>query len=325
MSRQVYPLDLTFGIGSKRFSGGQVKFFTDRYSLFGGFEFELSDRFMFMAEYNPIKYEEDVPSARGVPQGAKTPVNVGLRARIIKGIDMGISFQRGDTLGLSLSVGSLLGDQVLPQAPDPAPLLPVDRSAFNERDNRAIIQSIYDAVKKAGFGDVAIYTDGKDIICEFQNNRYLSNQKAVGRVLRHMLFNSPHDTRLLTAVVKKGDFPILKISVKPDHMDKYILGDIPEETFVNKLLKVEIKMVLQNDAKNYLKVSDKKDFNFEWEISPDLDIYWNDPSGFWKFSAGVASYVTFDLWKGASAYARFTVPFYSNIHLLQQKSCPMML
>jgi hypothetical protein len=314
MSRQVYPLDLTFGIGSKRFSGGQVKFFTNSYSLFGGFEFELSDRFMFMAEYNPIKYEDDVPSARGVPQGAKTPVNVGLRARIIKGIDMGVSFQRGDTLGLSLSVGSLLGDQILPQEPDPAPLLPVDRRTFSERDNREVIQSIYDAAKKAGFDDVAVYTDGKDIICEFQNNKYLSNQKAAGRVLRLMLFNSPQDTKLLTAVVKKGDYPLIKVSVKPDHMDKYILGDIPEDTFVNKLLKVEVASeTKQADAGSYLKVADKKDFNFEWEIGPDLDIYWNDPSGFWKFSAGIAPYVTFDLWKGASAYARFTVPFYSNI------------
>jgi hypothetical protein len=314
MSRQVYPLDLTFGIGSKRFSGGAAKFFTDSYSLFGGFEFELNDRLIFMAEYNPIKYENDSPSARGVPQGAKTPVNVGLRARIIKGIDMGVSFQRGDTLGLSLSIGSLLGDQILPQAPDPAPLLPVDRRPFNERENREIIQSIYDAVKKTGFNDVAVYTDGKNIICEFQNNKYLSNQKAVGRILRLMLFNSPQDTKVLTAVVKKGQFPILKISVKPDHMDKYILGDIPEEIFLNKLLKVEIANdIAETDVNNYLKVSDEKDLNFEWDIKPDLDIYWNDPSGFWKFAAGIAPYVTMDLWKGASAYARFSVPFYSNI------------
>ncbi|NLA75468.1 MAG: YjbH domain-containing protein [Deltaproteobacteria bacterium] len=314
VSRQVYPFDLTFGIGSKRFSGGQAKFFTDRYSLFGGFEFELSDRFMFMAEYNPIKYEDDVRSARGVPKGAKAPVNVGLRTRIIKGIDLGISFQRGDTLGLSLSIGSLLGDQVLPQAPDPAPLLPVDRRPFDERGKSEVIQSIYGAVNKAGFEDVTVYTDGMNIICEFQNKKYFSNQKAVDRVLRHMLFHSPKDTRLLTAVVKKGRFPILKISVKPDHMDKYILGDIPEETFVNKLLKVEIANdIAETDAGSYLKVSDKKGLNFEWEIGPDLDIYWNDPSGFYKFSAGIAPYITMDLWKGASAYARFTVPVYSNI------------
>lgn len=323
MSRQVYPLDLTFGIGSKRFSGGAVKFFTDSYSLFGGFEFELSDRFMFMAEYNPIKYENDVRSARGVPQGAKTPVNVGLRARIIKGLDMGVSFQRGDTLGLSLSIGSLLGDQVLPQAPDPAPLLALDRRPFNERDNKEVILSTYDAVKNAGFKDVAVYTDGKSIICEFENNKYLSNQKAVGRILRLMLFNSPLDTRLLTAVVKKGHFPLLKISVKPDHMDKYILGDIPEDTFVNKLLKLEIANdIAETDINNYLKVADKKDFNFEWDIKPDLDIYWNDPSGFWKFAAGVAPYVTMDLWKGASAYAKFSVPFYSNISSPQAEERP---
>jgi len=62
---------------------------------FGGFELELNDRFIFMAEYNPIKYENDKGGARGAPEGAKYPVNVGLRAKLIKGINMGVSFQRG--------------------------------------------------------------------------------------------------------------------------------------------------------------------------------------------------------------------------------------
>ena len=314
MSRVVYPFDFTFGVGSKRLSGGAVQFFTDNYSLFGGFELELNDRFMFMAEYNPIKYENDPTSFRGVPKGADIPVNVGLRTKLIKGIEMGVSFQRGDTLGLSLSVTSLLGDQVLPQAPDPAPLLPVDRRPFKERNNKDIIQGIYDAVKKAGFENVAVYTDGKNIICEFHNNKYLSNQKAVGRVLRLLLFYSPEDTKLLTTIVKNDSFPILKVSVKPDYMDKYILGDIPEDIFMNKLLKIEVTDgKIESTDNKYLKIADDNGYNFVFNIKPDLDIYWNDPSGFLKFSTGISPYFTMDLWKGASAYVRFSIPFYSNI------------
>ena len=314
MSRQVYPLDITFGIGRKRLNGSTIQFFSDKYSLFGGFEMELSERFMFTAEYNPIKYENDIPSVRGVPQGTKTPLNVGIRVKLLKGINMGVSFQRGDVFGISLSVTSLLGEPILPQAPDPAPLLPVDRRSFNKRDNKEIIQGIYDAVKKTGFKNVTVYTDGKNIICEFENNKYFSNRKAVDRVLRLLLFHSPDDTGLLTAVVKKENFPILKVSVDPDHMDKYILGDIPEETFVNKLLKVEIADGNPEGDSKYIKIADDNGYNFEYDIlKPDLNIYWNDPSGFIKFSVGVSPYFTMDLWKGASAYVRFNVPVYSNI------------
>ena len=148
MSRQIYPLDITLGIGGKRLNGNSIQFFSDDYSLFGGFEMQLSDRFIFVAEYNPIKYENDKPSARGVPGGAKGPVNVGIRAKLTEGIEKGVSFQRADVLGISLSVTSLLGEQVLPQAPDPAPLLPIDRRPFDERDNKEIIQDVYDAVKR---------------------------------------------------------------------------------------------------------------------------------------------------------------------------------
>jgi hypothetical protein len=109
-------------------------------------------------------------------------------------------------------------------------------------------------------------------------------------------------------------------------MDKYILGDIPEETFVNKLLKVEITNdIAETDVKNYLKVSDNKDFNFEWEISPDLDIYWNDPSGFWKFSAGIDPYVTFDLWKVHLPMRGLLCLFIPIFHPLQLRSCPRTL
>ncbi len=312
ISRQIYPFDFTFGIGSKRLSGGAVKFINDDYSLFGGFELELNERFHFMAEYNPIKYENEKSVAfRGVPEGAKYPVNVGLRVKIIKGIEMGVSFQRGDTFGVSLNATSLLGEHILPQAPDPAPLLPVDRRVFDERENKEIVQSIYDAVKKSGLDVVAVSTDGRNIICEFQNNKYFSNQKAVGRVLRDLLFYSPEDTKLLSVIAKSDNISVLKVSVNPDHLDKFLLGEISEDTFVNKLLKVEITG--DNIDSGYIRVADDDGYNFNYDIKPDLDIYWNDPSGFLKFSTGISPYFTADLWKGASAYVRFSVPFYSNI------------
>jgi hypothetical protein len=315
INRQYYPFDITLGIGSKRLKGGLSVPLLDDYGFFGGIELALSERFLFMAEYNPIDYENDKKSARGVPEGADSPVNVGLRANILPGIDMGISYQRGDTLGLMLHVQSLLGAQVLPQRADPPPLVPVDRRPFEERDQKEIVKQVYDAVQEAGFSDIAVYTDGKDLIAEFENDRYLSNPKAVGRVLRILLFHSPEDTDYLVAVVKKHGMAILRVSVRADHMDKFLLGKISEHVFMDKLMKVEItSRAVESGEGDYIRFTEDNGFQYDFSIKPDLDIYWNDPSGFMKYSAGVDPYVTAELWKGASAYARYAIPLYSNVY-----------
>jgi len=315
ISRQYYPVDITLGIGSKRLKGGPSVPFLDDYGFFGGIELALSERFLVMAEYNPIEYENDKKPARAVPEGADSPVNVGLRANILPGIDLGISYQRGDTLGLMLHVQSLLGAQVLPQKADPPPVVPVDRRPFKERDRKEIVKQVYDAVQEAGFSNIAVYTDGKDLMAEFENNEYLSNQKAVGRVLRILLFHSPEDTDHLVAVVKKQGMAILRVSVRPDHMDKFLLGEISPDVFMDRLMKVEItSRAVESGEGDYIGFIEHHGFQYDFSIKPDLDIYWNDPSGFFQYQVGVDPHVTADLWKGASVYARYAIPLYSNVY-----------
>ena len=69
LSRQIFPLDFTIGIGRDRLKGLSIPFW-DEVGFFGGIECALSDRFHILAEYNPIDYESDKPAARGVPDGA---------------------------------------------------------------------------------------------------------------------------------------------------------------------------------------------------------------------------------------------------------------
>jgi hypothetical protein len=315
ISRQYYPIDFTLGIGNKRLKGPIDVPGLDEYGLFGGVEIELNDRFHFIAEYNPIEYEIDKPSARGVPEGAKYPVNVGLRARILSGIDLGLSYQRGNTFGIMLHVHAGLGQQILPYHADPPTLVSVDRRPFNIRDQKEMVEEIHEAIHEAGFSDVVVYTDGRDLIAEFENSRYLSNQKAVGRILRILLFYSPSDTARLTVILKKLDMPILKISVMPDQMEKYIWGEISDDIFFERLLKIEITdQVLETQEGEYIRSKKDRTFNCDLSIKPDIDIYWNDPSGFFKSTIGIKPYVTTDLWKGASGYARFSIPFYSNVY-----------
>ena len=315
LSRQYYPLDITLGVGSKRLKGPLTLPFIDKFGLFGGVEVAVNERVNFMAEYNPIEYEKDTSSARGIPDGARYPVNIGIRAKILSGVNLGLSYQRGNTLGLMLHVQSELGKPVLPYKSDPAPLVSIDRRPFKERDQKEMIEEIHKAIKDAGFSDVSVYTDGIDLIAEFENQKYLSNQKAVGRVLRILLFYSPMDTKELIAVVRKRGMAILKVSVNPDQMERYLLGEISEDVFNDKLIKVQVtKDAIEDEQKGYIKTEEDTKNKFKFGIKPDLEIYWNDPSGFFKYAVGVAPYLTADLWKGASVYVRYNIPLYSNVY-----------
>ena len=301
LSRQIFPFDFTLGYGTKRLSG-----------FFGGIEVALHPRLHFIAEYNPIDYAVDKPSARGVPEGAEWPVNFGLRCKLLPILDLGVSYQRGDTLGVSLNFQTELGKPIVPHRADPPPLVDVDRRPFKDRNKKEMVEKIHAAIHEAGFADVSVYTEGETLSAEFTNKQYLSNQKAVGRVLRILLLYAPSDTKKLQAIEKRRGIPILKVGVKPGVFEAYLMGDVPDDIF-ERLIEVETTKDEPDLGNPDVAYAGGEDSRFIYGVKPDFQTYLNDPSGFFKFRVGVKPWTVVNLWKGGEAYARFDVPFYSNI------------
>jgi len=313
-NRQIFPLDISLGMGRKRLHGPISLPLSDDFGLFGGIELALHERLQVMAEYNPIEYEKDRPSGRGAPEGARYPINIGLRAKLLPGMDLGLSYQRGDTIGLMLHIQSELGKPILPHRSDPPLQVSVDRRPFHERDQRVMIEKIHESIHAAGFSDVSVYTDGSSLIAEFENTKYLSNEKAVGRVLRILLFYSPSDTAKLTAVLRRRDMPILEVSTKPNYLEKFLFGKIPEDLFYSKLIEVKTtKNVVAPDRKNTIMTERDPKSRFKFNVKPDLTTFWLDGSNYVQVRPGIKPYVTSKLWKGANATARYDIPLYSNV------------
>jgi len=302
LNRQIYPFDFTLGYGTKRLGG-----------FFGGVEVAIHPRLHFMAEYNSVDYQYGGGApARSIPEDPNWPVNFGLRYRILPTVDLGISYQRGDTFGATLTFQSPLGQPVLPQRADPPPLVNVDRRPYAQRDPKEMVQQIHDSLQNAGFADVSVYTDGENLTAEFVNTQYLSDQKAVGRVLRNLLLHSPEDTKNLSAILKRKSMPILKVSVKPGHLQAYLFEDIPEEIF-SRLVTIETTKQGLDESDPDVVSAGGLDSRYSFGIKPDIQFYLNDPSGFFQFRVGAKPWSIANLWKGGEAYARFDVPFYSDI------------
>ena len=318
LSRQIFPFDLTVGIGDDRLKGASSLPFLDKldifqdFGMFGGIELALTDRLNIMAEYNPIEYEKDKKVA--VKGGARSKFNFGLRFKVLKGIDLGLSYQRGDTMGMMLHVQTELGRPLRHKRLDHPPLAPVDTRPFAERNKKRMVDELQRAIHQKGFSNVKVYTDGTDVTVEFENTKYLSDQKAIGRVLRTALLYSPKETRKLIVISKRLNLHVLKVSVRREIVSDYFQGKITPETF-SKLIDAEI-------ARSDPKGRNSSEYTYSREYAgmdlflgfkPDFEPYLNDPSGFFKYRLSIKPFIKEYPWDGGMAYARYSLPLYSNI------------
>lgn len=315
LSRQYFPLDLSLGIGHHRLRGDLTLPGIKELGVFGAVELALNERIHLMAEYSPIEYEKDRSLARlAVPDGAAWPVNLGLRVKLFPGISLGLSFQRSDTLGIMLHLGAELGKPILPHRPDPPAWTPVDQRPFRDRQVQRMLQDIGLALEKEGFRDIRASIDGNEIIAEFTNDKYFSNEKAVGRVLRVLLFHSPSDCRTLTAVVRKLDMPMLRVSIGPEPMARYLDGKISRETFA-KLIDVRMTAsALQATGQGVDSTARTNPFRYNYGVKPELESYLLDRENYVQIRAAVKPWFVGHLWESAYAYARYDIPLYEDLN-----------
>jgi hypothetical protein len=306
LSRQIFPFDLTIGVGTDRLKGNQDLF--GKVGIFGGMELALHDRLNVMAEYNPIEYEKDKRVA--VEDGARSRFNFGVRFRVLKGVDLGVSYQRGDTVGATLQVRTKLGEPIRRARPDHPPLAPVDTRPFRERNQKKMVNELYKAIYEKGFRNVKVYTDGTDVTVEFENTKYLSDTKAIGRVLRMALLYSPKDARRLIVISKRLNLHVLKVSVSRDVLSDYLQGKITQETF-SGLIRAEMAKVDPAYEQTYSTAYDRR--NLAFGFKPDFEPYLNDPAGFFQYRFSIKPYARAYPWDGGAAYARYSVPLHSDI------------
>lgn len=312
-SRKLSPFDLTFGLGTKRMSGGKSFLGIDDLGPFGGIEWNVNNRINLMAEYSPIKYENDVHANQNNVKEASSPVNLGGRVEIFRGIDLSLSWQRGDVFGINLNFNVLLGKSIVPKQPNPPAWRTLDPETISSGNATKRLNAIQKEIKSAGFDNVNVYLADQTLTAEFQNERYISNQKAAGRVLRILLKHSPNDIERISAVLTRRKIPFLRVSVDPKDFDKYLMGKMREDIF-EQLVTVETvseKSLKANQAIGQSEKDERLDYN--WGIKPEFEPFLNDLSGAFRFRIGIKPYVTVSPWKGSEFLASYMIPFYSNV------------
>ncbi|RKX55562.1 MAG: hypothetical protein DRP29_10445, partial [Thermodesulfobacteriota bacterium] len=181
LSKQIYPFDFTIGLGNGWFGkkplpntkGVKVEIFQHPREwwkdskIFFGFQWALTDKLFLMFEYWPTKYNKQTkdPAWKKYFKGKKnpSPYNFGIRWKPFKWLDLVLSYQRGEEIGLNLSTNFHIG----------RPLIPIYNEIEPVKKGPATLEErLTKALAKSGFSDIGIFYEGKILYIFVQNDKY---------------------------------------------------------------------------------------------------------------------------------------------------------
>jgi hypothetical protein len=307
-SKQIYPFDFTIGFGNGRYGkqplpgqgkGFEAEIFTDNTSFrrdgqfFWGVQFALSERLMLMAEYNPIRYDEqirDPAQTKYFTEPVPSRYNFGIRWRPLDWIETDLSWQRGQQIGANISVAFDMG----------VPLIPVYDHPYREKPEYRLHpweQRIARGLDASGFSDIIVRQDGDKLAVEARNDKYYYTPRAFSVMLRVVMEFAPTEVRELRLIIADNGIPVMSFTCQREDAalflaEKITLGEFLASNRDRALFNTEITEGLPG----------KKLYREWWGygIKPSFRMFLNDPSGFFKYRIGAKGWVSIYPWTGAS-------------------------
>ncbi|MBP9561077.1 MAG: YjbH domain-containing protein [Syntrophorhabdaceae bacterium] len=303
-SKQIYPFDFTLGFGNGRFGkvplpssdeGFKAELFSNPKAwmndgqFFGGIQFSISDKYAIMAEYSPIRYEKQVsdPAQRKYFRGhVPSKFNYAFRWSPYKWTNIIMSYQRGEQIGLNLSVAFDMGQTLLPVYDPPYKEKKKDKeNPLSERLEKALYES--------GFSNIGISIEGRDVIIVAQNDKYFYTTRAIGVILKILNDIAPERTGRVDIILTSNGIPILKYTTTKLDIDEFYAEKLkPGEFAYLSKLKTDVSWTPDVTLKH------KK--YFDYGINPAFQQFLNDPSGFYKYRAGAYAWVSYFPWRGGT-------------------------
>lgn len=172
-------------------------------SLFAGVSYQLPNQPLWiMAEYDANNYQKE---PRSTQFNANSPVNVGVKYRYNDWLDVGLSYQRGDTIGLNIGIRTNFMDKSAPipkmeppiQPPVQATIVPVLQQQVNQPEltsaepakEAASLTVLRQQLQSVGVNPMALSwnEESRTLIVALHNQRHRSLSRAIGRASRVLL------------------------------------------------------------------------------------------------------------------------------------------
>lgn len=309
-SKQIYPFDFTVGFGNGRFgerplpsSGDSVKveMFQENSSwrregrFFGSLQFALSEKLLFMLEYSPIKYElQPGPyNEKHLPSPASSPINVGLRFRPWKWLEADLTYQRGNQIGGNISLSYDLNQ----------PMIPLYDQPYREKATLRLSPvevRILTALENLEFSNIRLRTHPPDIEIEIQNDRFYYTPRAIGMVMKALADilggNKDYVNGLVHLILSQNGVPILAFHTQVADLIHYYREDFTLKEYLSLTR-------FDTTVRENLPAPVRNRSWWNWGLRPSFQPFINDPSGFFKYRLGAASWISFTPWRGGAFIA----------------------
>lgn len=317
-SKEIGPFDFTIGYGTKLLSEITLpdKTIQDLKGLFGGLEWKVIPKLSLLAEYDPTENFS-------LQTGVKEHFNYGIKWKPFQWLTLDYTRQRDEEDGFRLSFNYPFGTSIKPQKPDYPFYGPVDHSflitSLLETSISSRLSRIKDFLTKEGFDNakVTVSSDLKQLQIEYENYEYLSQVKALGRVLRVAVIQSPEEVERIHVIIKGNDIPMVEVSLDPKDYTRFLNGKISS---IEMLARTHISSATPYfggafaEETGEISVGKNKIPPYYFGFSPlEVEHYINDMSGFYKFRVGPTVTLGKDFGNGLSTETYFRFPLYSDI------------
>ncbi len=308
-SKQIYPFDFTIGFGNGRFGrrpiGKEEEFGLEIFEdpaewlsdgqFFGGIQFSPHPKLAFMVEYNPIRYDKQINDPaqpihfKNYDDSFLNKLNYGIRIMPFDWTEIDLSYQRGEQIGVNVSVAFTLGKSLLPIFDAPY----IEKKQFADSP---LVERISRGLYESGFYDIGVSTAGSAIWITAANDRYFYTPRAIGVMLGVINKMLPDDIDEIYLVVTERGLPIVEFSTHREDVRNYHerVFNTPEYLY---LTKTDTDVYKIPEAKlNYKR-------HIFYGVKPEIQALVNDPSGFLKFRVGASGWLGFAPWRGATLLA----------------------
>jgi hypothetical protein len=269
--------DLDFG------QGGTVsfdQFFRGDVALFGGLEWQATDRLRFQVEYSSDLY------IREVEDGLVTidsPINLGATYRLGRNASLGLHYLYGNTFGLSFN---LLIDPRAPAAntlttPAPNPVAPrtPQRQPYAtgwtaQADGPAILRdNVMLLMEEEGLEFLGLSLDAHRAVLRVRNTRYQFESMALGRAMRVLSITMPHSVEVFEVVFVVDGMEVSRVRMNRTDLEELEHAVDGADAL---LARAELEDPLRARDPDLIEIMEPGQ-RFTWGISPYFETALFDP------------------------------------------------
>ncbi|WP_019101143.1 YjbH domain-containing protein [Chromobacterium haemolyticum] len=338
-SKHLSPnLEVSAGVGSGRIEGP-----------FGGLRWtpERFPRWSLIAEYDANHYSSDIRAKETFAAQRKKGPAAGIEYRWGW---LGLQLAKQKThASLNASIEIPLNErEFVPKINEPAyfnggPDVPLRPTLRQWHADSAYGHGLVSALSKQDFKNIRISMRGDEFVLELNNSRISNVGRAVGRAVRTALYFAPIETRSIRVVYTKLEQPIATYSFfNLATLNDYLLGKVDRQRFLDSVnIKPGKDSELEEVYAQQLSANIKDSVNLEvlagkdgdivqlnaedneanrFRLVPKTGVYFNDPSGAFRYEIAAAATYTRRLGTGLFLNSALSANLYNTVSGVKQPS-----